>query len=1005
MNINKFENPELIELYYKILKELGVRTKDQKLCSNIYKDSYFAKFDNKQMVMADFNLTKNSSSYIIFNPIDDENYLCSNLFLEDELQDYLSWLVSKIFEITITKKLKFKYDTAYSFQIDDDIIKKLPPIDKYIYYKWKNIYNIFTATSSCKNIISVNFDYSDNSSVNIKFEYPFYRYLLEIQERTIFGIKLNNQEIKMFKTIYKLLIIDVFEEKFLEAIIIPKDSDKSVKFYAFVKFILLLKKLEAEKYNRSYREIKYDNLNKQISNLNFYFYNETYNDFFNSVKKLKEIDKEAYKNELEIRKESNPNGLLLKDNIMQENLPVIQNNELTNFEVFKEFSSPEIFVEKLNEMFEILSDENAIKKYKKSLNEIISLEKKAHNINIADSNRKYQKQLRREDKLYDIYFWQDVVFGIINKDGICLWENNENNKYYFRAGINGKIKSGIKRKISKKISSAINDELNNFIISRNINLNKTFSVEVRIVDNIEEATEITEKLNLKNMLVICIFADKIPIVEDEVFNIYNENEFFKCYGNLYLTKNLFFYNTHLIKKCPSYVVKSYSQRFNSSIKFKLNNKSYLFEKVNISLNRTSESVIEFKEPTFVNKDNKKNFIEEFIFYLVNENKEKLHYIMNWMAYFFQTFKKTNTALVLTGDAELNEELFFNQIIKPIFGSRYCSTICDDEYKKTSLSDIAKEKIFFHIGNIENNKTKFDNKTLSKIFKELLRGQIIESKNKDNKHEVVHIYGQILITSNSAYEIVKSYYSKCTVINTNNLVTILEKLELSDMGMLEDKININLKGFTDILSIYPIHKDFATHSLDTKDRDFSKKKEVKLVNEKVLYSQIDNFINAFKSDKDEFLKYFEPIKKDKDLFEPLFAAYEKGYFLNQYLFDYFSIVYDNSHNFKNKKQFIDKLKEKDAMFQQESDVVKAVNEVNEEKILLEGISSFKEVNYKKLSRINNYKLAKDIIVPNGFIITNRGEGNARFKYEYEDLELAEKMYETYDKRQLEKKQKT
>lgn len=179
--------------------------------------------------------------------------------------------------------------------------------------------------------------------------------------------------------------------------------------------------------------------------------------------------------------------------------------------------------------------------------------------------------------------------------------------------------------------------------------------------------------------------------------------------------------------------------------------------------------------------------------------------MNWLAYFFNTLEKSNTALVLTGDKELNEEFFFNAIIKELFGSKYCTTICDEEYKKADVSEIVKNKIFFHVGNIDNKKSKFDNETLSKILKQLLTRESVEIKNKDSKYERVPIYGQTIITSNNAYEITKTCYSKCTVIKTNKLETILEKLELPDVSILETKIQEDLEQFSSLLSIYPFLK--------------------------------------------------------------------------------------------------------------------------------------------------------------------------------------------------------
>ena len=74
-------------------------------------------------------------------------------------------------------------------------------------------------------------------------------------------------------------------------------------------------------------------------------------------------------------------------------------------------------------------------------------------------------------------------------------------------------------------------------------------------------------------------------------------------------------------------------------------------------------------PLFLSDENKRSFIEQFTYYLVNENIYIYSYMMNWIAYFFQTLNKTNTALVLLGDKDSSEEYFLKNIIKEIFGSK------------------------------------------------------------------------------------------------------------------------------------------------------------------------------------------------------------------------------------------------------------------------------------------------------------------------------------------------
>lgn len=931
-----------------------------------------------------------NSEEILFNLIDENDFLCSYLVIEDKIRKNIAKFLLDILDIQFRKSFNMKRsNTIYNIDSCEDIPLVDTDIDSY--YKFKNIFTILNSVDSSINIFNFSFYSEENTSaIKVTVEHPLYE-LMTMNNINIFGIDLNNNESTFFKKIYKKLILNKLK-------ILENDFEvqkKNSKTYTLLHFYLQVKKdLILEKHFNYEKKLK--TLNDNFNKINICMNKEENQILIEKYEQMKEIDNLSYDKELKIRKNSSPNWLFLKDNIVQQNQPTVQNNVVRDIEVLEDFSNNEKYVQNLNNLIEFISDEKAMLKYKKSFNELISLGQKASNINRVSIQNEFNQKLEKENKLHIIYYWQDVALSIINRNGICLWQDATTEDYYFRAGINNKIKSRNKDKTSKKISAALNTELKN-LIQNNTNL-VSFAVEIKIVESVEEAYRIAEKSNLNNLLIICIFKQEIPVVEDEVFNIQNSYEFFKYHGSLNWTRNLFVHNNHLIKRhIPNNMNLKESYSYSS---FRLNKKTYLLEKSDLSDFVSSRNLLKFKQPKFVN-NNKESFIEQFIFYLVNENIDIFNYVMNWIAYFFQTLNKTSTALVLLGDKDSSEEYFLKNIIKEIFGSKYCTTICDEEYKKPIVSDIADGKIFYHIANIDNKKTKFDNKTLSQILKQLLLRQSVESKNKDNKHDLMPIYGQTIITSDEAYEITKPCFSKCTVVKVNDLETIIDKLEIPDEGILESKIQEDLELFSAILSKYPVNKDFAKYALTTEDRDLNKKEELKIIDENVSISHVDEFINAFKSNKEDFLKYFEIMKEDKKFYNQLVSAYEEGYYISQDLYTYFTKIYEN-HVYSNKAQFIKELKEKDDMFKQEIDTLKALDDNAVEVELFKAYKTSKEFDYKKLAKIKEFKLAENIKIPRGFIILNR-EGNARFKYEYEDLETAKKMYAKYDKEQLEKKQ--
>ena len=668
--INDYYHPELIKLYRKILIDLDFEVTGQHTLFN-YKKFDNLKFDNHNMVLVDENRNFVTNDKIIFNPIDDNEFSCSFLTLEDGIHNKLSFLVNDIFEAVIGTKLNIYRGNISLHQYHKDI-HNLPITDKYTLYKWKNLYNIITSNLNSRNIISFSFEYSnDSQSAQVKFDYPFYNYLLQIQSGEIFGIKFTNSEIELLKKIYEIFIINILEQRFKSPIYVPQDSNKSPKFYIYLKFYMLFK----ENYRLKSGYYKFFNI--RIDKLNDYNYTMKEPCNLKIFEKIKKLDKEAYKNELKIREESKPNLFLLKDNIVPQNQLVLQNNESLEIQVLNDFSNKEKIVDNLVNLVNFLTDDKSIEKYKKSLNELISLSRKANYITQQISEKEYYQKLEKENKLNSIYYWQTVALSIVNKFGICLWQNFNTQDYCFRTSITNKEKSGNKKEIGKIISSALNRELNNFI--KDTLNNKLITIEVKIVDNVEEAYKIIENLNTNNLLIICIFSQSLPLVDGEIFDINYSGEFFKTYGHFHWTRNLFVPTMHLKKefyKYNQYLIPNYKvtqQKYEKISYFYLDQKTYLFKKTNFD-NSYTRNKMGFRQPIFLNNKNEKSFIEQFIFYMVNENIDISNYIMNWLAHFFQKLDKSNTALVLLGDKQLSEVLFFNRIIEQIFGLNYCTTI-------------------------------------------------------------------------------------------------------------------------------------------------------------------------------------------------------------------------------------------------------------------------------------------------------------------------------------------
>ena len=320
--MSMYYHPDLINLYVKLLEELDFRIikyndgiKHLISCPN----KGFLIFDDKQIFLPN-NYSylwsgNRKSTEIIFNPFDSNEFNCSFLVLKDGINSKLSEFVNRTFKIVIEKKLNINIEKNTKYTFDNKFISELPSINKYTLYKWENISKIINSIPFSEDIISFSFEYSDNSqSPQVKFDSPLYKYLLQLQDNTILGIKLSEAEIELFKKIYEILIIDILEEAFIKPIKVSINSDKFSKFYAFVKFYLVIRELLYKEDNGFFwksRLNRIKEIEERIESLNFFVYDELEKDFIDIFEKTKKLDKEAYENELKIRKVSKANLALV----------------------------------------------------------------------------------------------------------------------------------------------------------------------------------------------------------------------------------------------------------------------------------------------------------------------------------------------------------------------------------------------------------------------------------------------------------------------------------------------------------------------------------------------------------------------------------------------------------------------------------------------------------------------------------------------------------------------
>jgi len=337
---------------------------------------------------------------------------------------------------------------------------------------------------------------------------------------------------------------------------------------------------------------------------------------------------------------------------------------------------------------------------------------------------------------------------IMNSINYLVWKDDSNNLYY--KTFDRVKESGDKEYISNLISQDIEED-------------------ILIIDDIYSTKNYITKTSKYGYSYKYLLLNLIP------YKVFNPFANLQTYYNVSLQKhfiNLFRYSDYLEPRL------SYKEHYSH-------------------INAKSQN------------DNQDSFINKFIFNLVT-NEDDYNTIINWLSGFFKTLIKSDIALVLMGDKEVSQEIFLDQIIKPIFGNDFCTTITAKMIKEQPIHQIIEDNIFYHIDTLPNFTA------ISKQTQKLLN--VIVTKNIVTKEDIdqsdTHIFGQTLITSiNLNYHLIESIKDNCKVIEINDFKTIIKELGCTKASFYRE-IEKDLSTFSSFLLNFQLNKELSD-KLDTK----------------------------------------------------------------------------------------------------------------------------------------------------------------------------------------------
>ena len=387
---------------------------------------------------------------------------------------------------------------------------------------------------------------------------------------------------------------------------------------------------------------------------------------------------------------------------------------------------------------------------------------------------------------------------------------------------------------------------------------KLFPVHIKIYEKIEDVIIDTHPILVKNL---------IPIIRDDVFYpLWN--------GELFFIQNI-----------------QYRNLFQSTI--------YTPLSINIPIQNTIKI-----EPI------RDSTIETFIKYLVEDN-ESFEILMKVLINFHKEKIKSNYAFVLIGD-ENSTNILIDEIIKPLFASKdeYFSTIDDDLLEKKLDVKIIENKIFYHFKNLSEANLK--SKRVSKLIFDIVRPNKVTADNAILNNES-YVWGELFITSskNNPYPALEDIYSKCIVIKVKNLKTILKKMNIDKISLIEN-IQSDLFPFSHLLASF----DF-----------FNIKEDVSRLQQKEEYKNLRNMSNGIIYTNDlnqkirEFviaiqnknINFFNQLSKEnRELYDELLNNFEENMIAQPLLSEYFNIV-NQDIIFEENSYLLDFLKQEYEMF--------------------------------------------------------------------------------------------
>lgn len=249
----------------------------------------------------------------------------------------------------------------------------------------------------------------------------------------------------------------------------------------------------------------------------------------------------------------------------------------------------------------------------------------------------------------------------------------------------------------------------------------------------------------------------------------------------------------------------------------------------------------------------KYFINLFLKAFTNNNNSG--YIEDWTTYFFKTLRRVRNNLVLIGNKDVSEEIFYNAIIKQIFGFDYCITITDEILENQSIDFIVQNKLFIHINHIPES---LENQ---KKLKNLLESLIVYDRqsNLDNTLNTPFLC-QTIFTLEQPHPFLEDFLSYSKIFFVDSIDNINKKLNQPDRISLLNNVAKNLTEFSKQISSLDSSKikqyNQQDSFVDLNQQEVLNKRTIHYSNNITLNDTVDFKVKDYKTDNKLFKNWLK-----------------------------------------------------------------------------------------------------------------------------------------------------